>query len=88
MIKKAEICTLPNLCGGKGNAEVHFLLNPEEFYGHARMYAKIVLPPGSSIGWHQHIGETEPYYILIMIIKDIMYVQVTFVLFYLDNFTP
>lgn len=64
MIKKAEICTLPNLCGGKGEAEVHFLLNPEDFYGHARMYAKIILPPGASIGWHQHIGETEPYYIL------------------------
>ena len=28
------------------------------------MFAKIVLHPHSSIGWHQHVGNTEPYYIL------------------------
>ena len=32
--------------------------------GHGSMYAKMVLQPGSSIGWHQHLGETEPYYVL------------------------
>lgn len=32
--------------------------------GHGRLYARIVLPPKSSIGWHQHVGETEPFYIL------------------------
>ncbi len=34
------------------------------FYGHGRLYARIVLAPGSSVGWHQHTRDTEPYYIL------------------------
>ena len=27
-------------------------------------FAKVVLPPGTSVGWHQHVHDTEPYYIL------------------------
>ena len=32
--------------------------------GNVRMYAKAVLKPGAKIAWHQHTGETEPYFIL------------------------
>lgn len=31
---------------------------------HCRMFGKLTLVPGSSIGKHQHIGETEYYWIL------------------------
>ena len=51
--------------GGTGVGEVHFshILTEEELRGHGRLYAKITIPPGFSIGWHQHVGESEPYYI-------------------------
>ena len=52
--------------GGTGIGEVYMyeIATKEELLGHGRMFAKLVLPPGSTIGWHQHVGETEPYYIL------------------------
>lgn len=64
MVRRESIEEVFGLAGGKGPAYVHHVLKSEELYGHARMYAKVVLPPGSSVGWHQHIRETEPYYIL------------------------
>ena len=64
MVKKANIIQLNNLSGGMGEAEMHFICSSEELCNHARTYAKIVLKPGSSIGWHQHKGEVESYYIL------------------------
>ena len=65
MVRK-ESCTVRTKMGGTGVGEVYVydIISKEEFRGHGRMYAKVVLPPGSSIGWHQHVGETEPYYIL------------------------
>ena len=39
-------------------------LGGDELHGIGRMYARIELPPGSYVGWHQHVDDTEPYYIL------------------------
>lgn len=64
MIRKADIVKVDNLAGGNGSAYVHHIISKEEMLGHGRMYAKVVLPPGSSVGWHQHERDTEPYYIL------------------------
>ena len=52
------------LRGGKGKLEMHHILKPEELNGHGRMYALVKMEPHSSIGVHDHIGETEPYYVL------------------------
>ena len=49
---------------GVGKAYRYRIVSADKLYGHGRMYAKVVLQPGSTIGWHQHIHETEPYYIL------------------------
>ena len=49
---------------GRGTVTIHEILTKEELDGHGRLYARIVLPPGASIGWHVHEGETEPFYIL------------------------
>ena len=49
---------------GKGCAEVHEIVPEKDLYGHGKLYAKVVLKPNSSVGWHRHVGETEPYYIL------------------------
>ncbi|MBQ7577849.1 MAG: cupin domain-containing protein [Synergistaceae bacterium] len=64
MIRDVTSTEVKNLRGGRGVVYVHHILTPEELYGHGRMYARIVLPAGSSVGWHQHIHDTEPYYIL------------------------
>ncbi|MDO5147205.1 MAG: cupin domain-containing protein [Eubacteriales bacterium] len=64
MIRKTNIVEVQGLAGGRGVAQIHHIVPEQELYGHGRMYAKVVLRPGSSVGWHRHVGETEPYYIL------------------------
>lgn len=64
MVRKAMVEAAEGLGNGVGKAEVHHIITKEEFLGHGRMYAKVVLKPHSTVGYHQHIGETEPYYIL------------------------
>ncbi len=32
--------------------------------GHASMYAHVIIPAHASIGFHQHVENTEPYYVL------------------------
>ncbi len=49
---------------GNGPRHVYHVVSKEELNGHARMYARVVLPPGSKVAWHQHVKDTEPYYIL------------------------
>lgn len=64
MVRRESIVEAEHLQGGRGTAYIHHVLKKEELYGHGRMYARVVLPPGASVGWHQHVKETEPYYIL------------------------
>ena len=49
---------------GRGTVTIHDVLSKEDLNGHGRLYARIVIPAGASIGWHIHEGETEPFYIL------------------------
>ena len=64
MIRKENRVQVEGLAGGTGPATVCHILTKDELMGHGRMYAKVILPPGSSLGFHQHVHETEPYYIL------------------------
>lgn len=64
MIRKANIVEVNGLAGGKGPVYLHHIISKEEMLGHGRLYARVILPPGSSVGWHQHEHDTEPYYIL------------------------
>ena len=64
MVRKCRVEEKENVRGGKGTVYFYHVIEQEELYGHGRLYAKLVLPPGSSIGVHEHINETEPYYIL------------------------
>lgn len=49
-----------------GNGEVHFihLFQKEELKGKCRLFSKITIPPGNSIGFHDHADEEEVYFIL------------------------
>ena len=64
MVRKPEVKVIEGLRGGKGQVELHHIVSAQELNGHGTMYAMGVLKPGSSIGFHEHIGNTEPYYIL------------------------
>lgn len=64
MIRREELQVHEHFVKGKGTAYVYHVLQKDEMMGHGRLYARVVLPPGSSIGNHTHNGDTEPYYIL------------------------
>jgi len=64
MIKKTRCETRENVRDGKGKIEFQHIVDVEDLNGHGTLYAKIIMEPHSSIGRHQHVGCTEPYYIL------------------------
>lgn len=53
-----------NKAGGKGEITIAHLLTPAELDGKCAMFAKVTIPPGCSIGIHEHHGNTETYHIL------------------------
>lgn len=67
MIKRKEDI-LPreakNAQGGKDSVFFYDFLTKEESYEAGRVFAKLVVPPGASIGVHEHHGEFEAIYIL------------------------
>jgi mannose-6-phosphate isomerase-like protein (cupin superfamily) len=67
MVKKIEQMKTEireNMRGGKGSVEMLHILDKDEIKGKVRLFAKVTLNPGSSIGEHDHVGEEEVYYIL------------------------
>lgn len=42
----------------------HFITGPEELNGKGRLFSKITLNPGCSIGYHVHEKDAELFYIL------------------------
>ncbi|MCI8951484.1 MAG: cupin domain-containing protein [Lachnospiraceae bacterium] len=64
MVRQNEPVIKEHLRGGEGHVVLYHILNEDELMGHGSMYARVVIPPHSSIGWHQHVGNTEPYYII------------------------
>ena len=64
MIRKTQPVTVEHARGGEGYVTFYHILQKEELMGHGTLYAKVVVNPHSSIGYHQHTGDTEPYFIL------------------------
>lgn len=67
MIKTANemISELKNeMRGGKGSIELQHIFRQDEFTGKARLFAKVTINPGCSIGLHEHQAEEEIYYII------------------------
>ena len=64
MVRKTVKATKSQVQGGRGEVEFEHILDKDELNSHGRLYAKIRLKPGCSVGYHKHIGNTEPYYIL------------------------
>lgn len=61
---KSETVTAKNKAGGNGEIYITHLLTQNEMVGQCSMFAKVVVPPGSSLGVHPHNGNTETYHIL------------------------
>lgn len=55
---------IENMCGGKGHVLIRHLLGEKELNGKCGLYAEVTLEPGCSLGYHEHHGESETYYIL------------------------
>jgi len=50
--------------GGDGSVKIEQLLTPEEMNNKGRLFAKITIEPGSSVGFHVHEGEMESYTVI------------------------
>jgi len=59
-----EAQIIENMRGGDGSVKVESFLSPDELYNKGRLYAKLTIEPGSSIGYHVHEGEMESYHII------------------------
>ena len=66
MYRSSENCPRRevNVRGGKGLVQIKDLADQEGLYHHGRMFAHITVESGCSIGYHDHVDETEFYYIL------------------------
>jgi len=64
--KKADIQAkvVTDFRGGTGEVTLFNFLTEQEARGAGRLFTKIVIAPGNSIGTHVHEGDMETYYIL------------------------
>lgn len=51
-------------CGGDGHVLIEPLLGDKEMDGKVKLFARVTLEPGCSLGYHEHHGNSETYYIL------------------------
>ncbi|HOW87033.1 MAG TPA: cupin domain-containing protein [Candidatus Omnitrophota bacterium] len=66
MIKKSserETEVRKNMRGGTGEITVRHYFKPEEIKARTRLCSELILPPGTSIGVHDHVDEDEIYII-------------------------
>lgn len=59
-----ETIRVDHASGGKGYILKKPLLNEQQLNGKCRLYAEVTIPPDCSLGYHEHHGESETYYIL------------------------
>ena len=50
--------------GGTGHVLMEALLNEEGRGEHCRIFSQVTIEPGCELGYHEHHGETETYYVL------------------------
>ena len=54
-----------NMRGGTGEITItHYYFRKDEFTANARLCARMTIPPGASVGSHQHREEDEVYIVL------------------------
>ncbi|MBQ6476507.1 MAG: cupin domain-containing protein [Clostridia bacterium] len=64
-LKDARDEAREHMRGGEGTVYFkHPVANKEDLPKKCRLFAQIIVPDGASMGYHEHSGETEFYYIL------------------------
>ncbi len=64
MIKKANdrnVETRQNMRDGSGEITIKHYLNSSEMQDNCRLCSEVIIPPGASIGLHEHSNEEEMY---------------------------
>ena len=67
MIRRAneqETAVKPAMLGGPGQAAFRHLADKDELLGHARLFSVLTLEKGCGLGYHEHHGEREFFYVL------------------------
>lgn len=59
-----EVDVRNEMRGGKGSVRIEHFWSKGEMKGKTRLFAKLTLEPGSSIGFHEHGGEEEIFVVL------------------------
>ena len=59
-----EIVKAEHANGGAGYILKEALLTGEDLGQHCRMFSRVTIPAGCELGYHEHHGESETYYIL------------------------
>ncbi|MCR5666521.1 MAG: cupin domain-containing protein [Eubacterium sp.] len=59
-----RVRNVEHLKDGDGTLTFYDWLLPEDAPGHGKVFSKLVIPKGCSIGYHEHDGEFETYYVL------------------------
>ena len=62
--KEGEIIREDHAKGGEGYILKEPFLGQEELGENCRLFSRMTLPAGCGLGYHEHHGETETYYIL------------------------
>lgn len=64
MSNDRKVERIENMCGGAGHVLIERLLGEAELNGKCGLYARVTLEKGCTLGYHEHHGETETYYLL------------------------
>ncbi|MDC7288577.1 cupin domain-containing protein [Blautia schinkii] len=59
-----KIRRIEHMCEGNGHVIIKDILEEPQLNGKCGLYAEVTLEPGCSLGYHEHHGESETYYII------------------------
>ena len=59
-----EVSYWKDPCGGKGNMKIEKVLSEAELKDKCGLYARVTLHPGDVLGYHEHHGNGECYFVL------------------------
>lgn len=59
-----KISRVEHMCEGNGHMIIKDILEGPQLNGKCGLYAEVTLEPGCSLGYHEHHGESETYYII------------------------
>lgn len=62
-LQNREIIKAEHVAGGEGYILKQPIIKDGQLGEHCRMFSEVTLHPGCEIGYHEHYGETETYYL-------------------------